>query len=1021
MDWDAFKAEVKERIDIVDLISQDAPGLTQSGSVWRNADKWPSLIVWPETNTWRDHGGGIGGDAFSWLTEQRGLSFIEAARELASIVGVEMPVQAGEDPEIEAGRREIFRALTWAALRMHEGMPRWVRAHLRDHYGLGDDIMADLAIGYSDGNLYEEMLGADFNREVALGTGLFVPKRQGGAIEFFETRIVFPYWQGGSVVYAIGRRTDQTPDDPWQVAKYKKLPTRSQKFSWVSEHIANDVFYNEDAARKRNQVLLITEGVTDCIAAHQAGIPCISPVTVRFRTEDIPRLRTLTERAGYSVICNDADNGPGGAPGPGLKGAMATAGELWPDRDVRIAQLPAGGGEKMDVNFFLRERGEVKLRAILGRARRLPEWSVDRLPADAIAAGRLDELDDALRLALPLTPLEQSAIIRRAADRLSASVRDIRARMQSLAGEAEQTSERQAGEPRMLGEIFAGPGHYFAVGRDGAPSIISSFRIRITHRVMLDNTEMLSGDVRCRGGRTIRGVTFPPHCWTSRQRFVSFMSRVAPDIQWTGSDNQVQGLLAVLASDTAPARIGTDRIGWLDTDRGPRWVTPDAIIGPGGVEDEPDVAYVSEGSPLDSRCGFARAESAAVAEAAMRALPAAVLINEPHVILPIVGWFFAAALREPIQRILGHFPLLFVWGSAGSGKTEAIRCMCRMMGVRGRAEPFSATETEFSTLRLMAGTNGLPVWMDEYKPFDMPPPTIRRLHRYLRRLYAGERENRGRPDLTVKSYRLGAPVVVSGEARFEERALIERSIVVCPRRGFLESEIGLPAQEAFSQLSGADLSALSRPYIQFALRTDVRGRLANARALTASMLNADAVLLSPRVVDNIVVMMFGLLQWERFAHEMGIRVPDIEEWMPGMMDVLLAEMAPGGATADELDRLIDSLGTLAASGWLEHGKHFRWARGSLNIYLPGCLRVYQERQRMAGQRDETNGLRSLKRLAAEKVEVGGYVLNVSHRTDINGTQLRCIQISPEDTPDHVDLDGFGPQPAQSTSYDRYVD
>ena len=36
--------------------------------------------------------------------------------------------------------------------------------------------------------------------------------------------------------------------------------------------------------------ILITEGITDAISARQAGIPCISPVTTRFRKQDIPKL-----------------------------------------------------------------------------------------------------------------------------------------------------------------------------------------------------------------------------------------------------------------------------------------------------------------------------------------------------------------------------------------------------------------------------------------------------------------------------------------------------------------------------------------------------------------------------------------------------------------------------------------------------------------------------------------------------------------------------------------------------------
>jgi hypothetical protein len=72
------------------------------------------------------------------------------------------------------------------------------------------------------------------------------------------------------------------------------LLTRSDRHRYVSVHVANETFYNEDAVRGADE-LLITEGVTDCISALQVGVPCISPVTVRFRKQDHRKLVALTD------------------------------------------------------------------------------------------------------------------------------------------------------------------------------------------------------------------------------------------------------------------------------------------------------------------------------------------------------------------------------------------------------------------------------------------------------------------------------------------------------------------------------------------------------------------------------------------------------------------------------------------------------------------------------------------------------------------------------------------------------
>ena len=40
--------------------------------------------------------------------------------------------------------------------------------------------------------------------------------------------------------------------------------------------------------------------------------------------------------------------------------------------------------------------------------------------------------------------------------------------------------------------------------------------------------------------------------------------------------------------------------------------------------------------------------------------------------LPIIGWYFAAPLKPRIVRRIGRFPILFVWGTQGSGKSTLI-------------------------------------------------------------------------------------------------------------------------------------------------------------------------------------------------------------------------------------------------------------------------------------------------------------------------------------------------------------
>ena len=106
----------------------------------------------------------------------------------------------------------------------------------------------------------------------------------------------------------------------------------------------------------------------------------------------------------------------------------------------------------------------------------------------------------------------------------------------------------------------------------------------------------------------------------------------------------------------------------------------------------------------------------AVAKEAFRAL---LELNEPSVVLPVLGWFFAAPFKPRIMKILKHFPILMVWGTRESGKTSMLKeVFWRLFGVVD-TEPFSVTETEFALLKLISSTNAVPVFLDEYRPDDM--------------------------------------------------------------------------------------------------------------------------------------------------------------------------------------------------------------------------------------------------------------------------------------------------------------
>ncbi|MGC9436303.1 MAG: DNA primase [Methanomicrobiales archaeon] len=236
------------------------------------------------------------------------------------------------------------------------------RRFLGDRYGFSPEFVARMRIGYAppvrDG-LLRHLLGRGCGPAEVVGSGLVFRWSSGGGsgiADLFRGRIVFPYLDGdGGPAYCIGRATDETPGSGDRVpAKYKK--------QLVTGAITEPIFGTWSVVA--GAPVVVTEGVTDALAVLQAGRPCISPVTTRFKHDRVAEAAEWCRQASSVVIVNDAE-----ASGAGLAGAAKTAIALLAAgvREVRIGELPRPPGtDKVDLNDFMRAGGD--LDAVLAAA-----------------------------------------------------------------------------------------------------------------------------------------------------------------------------------------------------------------------------------------------------------------------------------------------------------------------------------------------------------------------------------------------------------------------------------------------------------------------------------------------------------------------------------------------------------------------------------------------------------------------------------------------------------------------------
>lgn len=441
----AFAAETKARTDLVEVIGGDVElrraGNTLKGLSPFHAEKHASFVVWPATQTWHDYsnGGGLGGDVFTYVQEREKVGFKEAVFLLAERAGIRRWNQDDSTWKRELAtateRREVERLMGTAASYYHRRLPDKIRDRLwKQHYGFTDETIDRLRLGWADGHLFDHLIAeSGGDRSQALKTGLFVVLAGGRVVDLFRNRLVFPYWRGGRVVYFTARRTEYTSDEAWEEPKYKKLLTHSDEHSYVSPTVRNDFFFNEDAARGADE-LVITEGTPDCISAMQAGVACISTSTTSFRGQDLPRLLELSRHAKRIIICNDAEKS-----GAGEIAAAALAAALWnQSREVCIATIPRPDGiEKIDVNELVIAHGPQALRAVLSEAKSYPDYLLDRIPAD-VPKPDLDRLLEPVLLSLTgCSPIRADVVLDAITAKLGVRRKALTSRMKALGSQSD--------------------------------------------------------------------------------------------------------------------------------------------------------------------------------------------------------------------------------------------------------------------------------------------------------------------------------------------------------------------------------------------------------------------------------------------------------------------------------------------------------------------------------------------------------------------------------------------------------
>ena len=175
-------------------------------------EKTPSFTINDEKGFYHCFGCGAHGDAIRWMTDQRGLPFMDAVKELADAAGMEVPApdpRAAQKAEAARGLHDAMAtAQHWFEAQLAGIDGAEARAYL-DKRGISDATRRAFGFGFapdSRGKLKAAL--SDFPIGMLIEAGLVIQPDEGGREPYdrFRGRLMIPIRDARGRVIAFGGR-----------------------------------------------------------------------------------------------------------------------------------------------------------------------------------------------------------------------------------------------------------------------------------------------------------------------------------------------------------------------------------------------------------------------------------------------------------------------------------------------------------------------------------------------------------------------------------------------------------------------------------------------------------------------------------------------------------------------------------------------------------------------------------------------------------------------------------------------
>jgi DNA primase len=366
----SFIQELVARADVVDVVGRHVQlkkgGANFMGLCPFHGEKSPSFSVSPTKQFYHCFGCGKNGNVLSFMMEFQGMSFIEAVKDLAQSMGMQVPEderspqERARDAQIRTRQASITELLEKAS----DGYRKQLKASERGvNYfkgrGLSGEIALKYALGYApEGYRFLAGVFPDYDDPLLVESGMVIerqedendPSSEKRKYDRFRDRVMFPIRNvKGETIGFGGRVLDK--GEP----KYLNSP-ETPVFSKGRELYG--LFEARESLQKAGYVL-VTEGYMDVVALAQLGFPnAVATLGTACTPDHVQKLFRFTDSVVFSF------DGDGAGQRAAIKALNVAIPFATDTRSVKFLTL----SKEHDPDSYIREHGTDHFRHFVSSA-----------------------------------------------------------------------------------------------------------------------------------------------------------------------------------------------------------------------------------------------------------------------------------------------------------------------------------------------------------------------------------------------------------------------------------------------------------------------------------------------------------------------------------------------------------------------------------------------------------------------------------------------------------------------------